>query len=68
MGSAYGELVRLSSTHQGEIEYAKTMVLRILGSDGMPKGDSSHAGGHPAIESGTRMISTIPDAESNHDD
>uniref|UniRef100_A0A2P2JG88 HVA22-like protein n=1 Tax=Rhizophora mucronata TaxID=61149 RepID=A0A2P2JG88_RHIMU len=45
-----------------------SLYLFIYGADGMPKGDSSHAGGHPAIESGTRMISTIPDAESNHDD
>ncbi|KAJ8764346.1 hypothetical protein K2173_006086 [Erythroxylum novogranatense] len=68
VGFAYGEMVRLVSRHQAEIDYVKTLFLNILGSaDGMPKGQANEADGHPRIEGNSQTITTNSDTESTHD-
>lgn len=70
MGLAYGEMVKLISNHQAELQYAKRMLLKVMGSaDQMLKDAPSHPEGHPEVpaieEEQTR---TILDTESDHAD
>ncbi|KAJ6916057.1 HVA22-like protein k [Populus alba x Populus x berolinensis] len=70
MGLAYGEMVKLISNHQAELQYAKRMLLKVMGSaDQMLKDAPNHPEGHPEVpaieEEQTR---TILDAESDHAD
>ncbi|KAL6227204.1 hypothetical protein ACLB2K_001163 [Fragaria x ananassa] len=38
LGLTYGELLKLISAHQGEIQYARAMFLKVFSSDQMPRG------------------------------
>ncbi|KAJ8770793.1 hypothetical protein K2173_021440 [Erythroxylum novogranatense] len=61
VGFAYGEMVRFYSRHQAEIGYAKTILLKIMGSAGiMPKAKSNRPG-HPQIEDSSPTISDDDD-------
>ncbi|KAK9265716.1 hypothetical protein L1049_025310 [Liquidambar formosana] len=68
LGFAYGEMVKFISTHQVEIQYARTVFVKIMASaDQMLRGvvKPVEPGGRRAIEGQTR---TISDTESDHDD
>ncbi|KAJ9170836.1 hypothetical protein P3X46_018906 [Hevea brasiliensis] len=66
MGFAYGEMAKIVSTHRAEIEYARAIILKIMGSaDQTSKGESDRSKEHLAIEGGTR---TSADTESDFDD
>jgi len=67
MGFAYGELVKLISSHQAEIQFVKNMLVKIMGSADQflraaVKPDQPRQ--HSAIEGPTR---TSPDTDSDHD-
>jgi len=67
MGFAYGELVKLVSAHQAEIQFVKSVVVKIMGSADQflraaVKPDQPRQ--HSAIEG---PIRTSPDADSDHD-
>lgn len=70
LGLVYGEMVKLISNHQVELQYAKRMLLKVMGSaDQMLKDAPNHPEGHPEVpaieEEQTR---TILDTESDHAD
>ncbi|KAE7999891.1 hypothetical protein FH972_004279 [Carpinus fangiana] len=67
MGFAYGELVKLVSAHQAEIQFVKSVVVKIMGSADQflraaVKPDQPRQ--HSAIEGSIR---TSPDTDSDHD-
>ncbi|XP_059456198.1 HVA22-like protein k [Corylus avellana] len=67
MGFAYGELIKLISAHQAEIQFVKNMVVKIMGSADQflraaVKPDQPRQ--HTAIEG---PIRTSPDTDSDHD-
>lgn len=67
MGFAYVEMAKFISAHQAEIQYARTMLVRIMAPDKTSRGTSNPAQprGQDAIEGQTRVTS---DSESDHDD
>ncbi|XP_012079071.1 HVA22-like protein k [Jatropha curcas] len=66
VGLTYGEMVRIISKHQAEIEYARAILLKITGpADQTSKRESDLSVEHLAIEGETR---TSTDTESDFDD
>ncbi|KAB2631834.1 HVA22-like protein k, partial [Pyrus ussuriensis x Pyrus communis] len=79
LGLTYGEVHKLLSAHQAEIEYARVMIMKILGSDQPPNSDVPRQNaiegqirppnpdlpGQNAIEGQTRPATV---SESDHDD
>ncbi|KAJ4835713.1 HVA22-like protein k [Turnera subulata] len=59
--SAYGEMVRLISSHQAEIQYVRKMLLKLTGSD-----DRTSKRALNQLEE--HHAETISDTESDHDD
>ncbi|POO02581.1 TB2/DP1/HVA22-related protein [Trema orientale] len=68
LGTAYGEMVKLISAHKAEIQYVRTVVLKITGSaDQFLKGGAEpHRLQQNAIDDGQRA--TASDVESDHED
>ncbi|GAV89551.1 TB2_DP1_HVA22 domain-containing protein [Cephalotus follicularis] len=66
LGFAYGEMARLVTKHRAEIQYARTMAMKILGPCHMLSGgaEQDHPQGHNSIEGPRRIL----DTESVHDD
>ncbi|BFG39078.1 hypothetical protein CerSpe_253520 [Prunus speciosa] len=62
LGLTYGELHKIISAHQAEIEYARAVVMKILGSDPRPNSDVPRQN---AIEGQARIA---PVSESDHED
>lgn len=55
---AYGEMAKLISAHQAEIQFAKTQIVKIMASaDQMLRGGVKPPGGQRAIEGQARTIS-----------
>ncbi|EEF37234.1 HVA22-like protein k [Ricinus communis] len=66
MGFAYDEMGKIVSTHRAEIEYAKAVLLKIMGPAGQTRnGAPDNSGEFPAIEQDTR---TSTNTESDHGD
>ncbi|XP_065874588.1 HVA22-like protein k isoform X2 [Euphorbia lathyris] len=81
VGFAHGEVIRIVSKHQAEIEFAKSILLKFTGPPNhMRRRESDESGEHLAIENETSIsthradlrafehdASTITDTESDHD-
>lgn len=66
LGLTYGELLKLISAHQGEIQYARALLMKVFGSDEMPRGRvNSDLPRNNAIEDQPR---TTPESDSGRDD
>ncbi|WCJ30957.1 HVA22-like protein K [Euphorbia peplus] len=60
VGFAHGEMVRIMSRHQGEIQFAKSILSKFIGSsDPMRRRESEELQEHPAIENERSIVTHI---------